>query len=579
MVTAAALAAIPVLSVCIFVPLTLYVGNSGEFAASYYDFLLTILPYAAIIITGFALLGALLDGTAYRRYLGIVAALGLLFWLQGNVLVWDYGVLDGREIDWSNRAWRGVLDIGIWCVVLCVAYMGYERFGRVLILAAAATFGIQCITAATVLVNDAAALRAPSEIDLDSFAGVAISRFSPERNVVHIIMDGFQSDIFSAIVNDPANADLKEQLDGFTHFRDNLGAFPYTQMSIPAFLSGRLYRNELPVDDFVGDVLRRDTILNAAFDAGYEVDIAAPIPLKHVYSLGKHSHAYGVSASGDVTREYYIRADLAQLLDLSLFRVAPHFVKNSVYRDHVWLFQPMMKTRGNNAVEYFADLLFLSRLAETMTADNDAPVYKMFHLMLSHTPTVGNENCEFDGVRETNRKNVTMQARCGLMFVVDVLRAMRDLGIYEQSLIVLMGDHGAWVPVDKLLNEQDNRTEVHTIAVAMATPLLAIKPPGVSGVLQESNAPTSVTDVPATISKLLGLDAQFAGTPVFSISEEAPRLRRHLTYRFGPNPQAEGYLFPIFEYRVNGSPLDAGAWSLDAKHEPRGTSQAVSHAP
>jgi hypothetical protein len=280
-----------------------------------------------------------------------------------------------------------------------------------------------------------------------------------------------------------------------------------------------------------------------------------------------------------VTREYYIRADLAQLLDLSLFRVAPHFVKNSVYRDHVWLFQPMMKTRGNNAVEYFADLLFLSRLAETMTADNDAPVYKMFHLMLSHTPTVGNENCEFDGVRETNRKNVTMQARCGLMFVVDVLRAMRDLGIYEQSLIVLMGDHGAWVPVDKLLNEQDNRTEVHTIAVAMATPLLAIKPPGVSGVLQESNAPTSVTDVPATISKLLGLDAQFAGTPVFSISEEAPRLRRHLTYRFGPNPQAEGYLFPIFEYRVNGSPLDAGAWSLDAKHEPRGTSQAVSHAP
>jgi hypothetical protein len=579
MITAAALAAIPVLSICVFVPLTLYVGNSGEFAASYYDFLLTILPYAAMIITGFALLGALLDGAAYRRYLGIVAALGLLVWLQGNLLVWDYGVLDGREIDWSNRAWRGVLDIGIWCVVLCVAYMGYERFGRVLILAAAATFGIQCVAAATVLVNDAAALQAPSEIDLDSFAGAAISRFSPERNVVHIIMDGFQSDIFSAIVNDPANSDLKEQLDGFTLFRDNLGAFPYTQMSIPAFLSGRLYRNELPVDDFIGGVLRGDTILNAAFDAGYEVDIAAPIPLKHVYSLGKHSHAYGISASGNVTREYYIRADLAQLLDLSLFRVVPHFVKTLVYRDHVWLFQPMMKTRGNNAVEYFADLLFLSNLAETMTSDRDAPVYKMFHLMLSHTPTVGNQNCEFDGVRETNRKNVTMQARCGLMFVVDVLRAMRDLGIYEQSLIVLMGDHGAWVPVDKLMNEQDNRTGVIPMAVAMATPVLAIKPPGVSGDLQVSHAPTSVIDIPATISKLLGLETQFVGTPVFSISDEAPRLRRHLTYRFGPNPQAEGYLFPIFEYRVNGSPLDAGAWDLDTKHNPHATTQAVSDAP
>ncbi len=51
MVTAAAIGAIPVFSICVFVPLTLYAGNSGEFAGSYYDFLREIMLYAAIVVT------------------------------------------------------------------------------------------------------------------------------------------------------------------------------------------------------------------------------------------------------------------------------------------------------------------------------------------------------------------------------------------------------------------------------------------------------------------------------------------------------------------------------------------------
>ena len=141
--TLAAIAAIPVLTILVFAPLFIYVGNSGEFAASYFDFLLAILPYAAIIIIGFAMLGALLSGAQYRLCLAVVAALGLLTWLQGSILVWDYGALDGQDIDWFADAWRGVLDLTIWCVVLYAAITGYERFGRVLVLAAMATLGIQ----------------------------------------------------------------------------------------------------------------------------------------------------------------------------------------------------------------------------------------------------------------------------------------------------------------------------------------------------------------------------------------------------------------------------------------------------
>ncbi len=67
--------------------------------------------------------------------------------------------------------------------------------------------------------------------------------------------------------------------------------------------------------------------------------------------------------------------------------------------------------------------------------------------------------------------------------------------------------------------------------------------------------------------------------PVFSISNEAPRLRRHLFYKFAINPDAEGYLYPIWEYGVYGSTVDARAWFLRAKHLPTAAIQGVSDAP
>jgi len=198
---------------------------------------------------------------------------------------------------------------------------------------------------------------------------------------------------------------------------------------------------------------------------------------------------------------------------------------------------------------------------------------------LSHRPTVGNERCEFDGFHRTTKANVINQSRCGLLGVVAVLRRMRELGIYQQSLIVLMGDHGAWVPVDTLMNEQDNRTGVQPIWVAMATPVLAVKPPGVMGKLRVSGAPTSVVDVPATISDLLGLNTQFDGVSVFSISNEAQRMRSHLGYEYGTNPEAEDYLFPIQEYLVYGNTLDASAWYPGDNHLPPVVIQGVGDAP
>jgi hypothetical protein len=171
-------------------------------------------------------------------------------------------------------------------------------------------------------------------------------------------------------------------------------------------LSGKLFHNDMPVNDFVKQAIQGPTILNSAFDSDYEIDIMAPVPLKNVYALGKHSNAFGIATNGHVTAQEVAVIDAAKLIDLALFRTLPHFGKALVHRDELWVFQGKVQSRSYLHLQYFSDLAFLNDLATEMTADRDAPVYKMIHVMLSHRPFVGNERCAFDGRRPGCRSKI-----------------------------------------------------------------------------------------------------------------------------------------------------------------------------
>ena len=186
-----------------------------------------------------------------RRYQAVLAAAAILIWLQGNILVWDYGVLDGRDIDWLAGSWRGVLDAAIWIVVLLLAISAFRRFGKTLLTVAVFLFAIQSVGAAVTVMGSFPELSEQPDPQTDAAAADAIYRFSGDRNVVHIVMDGMQTDIFAELIAAPETGIQHDDLCGFTLFADNAGVYPYTQLTVPAMLSGQLYRNDRPVDDFL----------------------------------------------------------------------------------------------------------------------------------------------------------------------------------------------------------------------------------------------------------------------------------------------------------------------------------------
>jgi hypothetical protein len=582
---AAGIAALLAAQLFVFLPLTLYSGNSSEFVASFAAIALKFLRPAAFLILLLALLGGVLPARANTRLRIVLAVLGVVVWLQGNLLVWNYGALDGRLIDWKVGLWRGAVDAALWIGALLLAVRCSERAGRALVMLACVTFLLSLLGALSVMVASGDQLRG-REVGDSQATLEQILRFSTQRNVLHIVADGVQSDVFQEILADGERGrELAAALDGFVLFEDHLGAFPFTHMSVPAILSGQAYDNSMPREAFFDAALGKDSdsILNAAAAAGYEIDIAVATGLETVYARGAVDNLYPLTSSFHSTTADFAAQNAATLFDLVLFRAAPHFLKRWIYNDQRWLTQRLLSGTGYMNLASFSHASFLRTLQQDMRADRPAPVYKMMHLMVSHEPMATTDDCRYAGrLLPTERAAVTAQSRCGLIEIAGVLRRMKALGIYDSATIVLMADHGAWVPPTAFIPESDPtrlRRAIPPKAVALAVPLFAVKLPGARGALRTSSVPSTITDTPATIAAAAGIAGDFPGRNAFELSDDEARTRHFRVYQPVRGEWQLEFLAPMQQFEVRGRVLDGHAWTFEGILSPGGSGKPQTPGP
>jgi hypothetical protein len=557
---ARALAATAALAALVFlvVPASQYLGNLGEFRTAPLPLASTLLlPAALFVVITLAVL-RLRPQASFSRYASVVAAVALLAWIQAYLLVWDYGVLDGSTIDWGTPWWRGWADGSLWIAGLAAAARWHRQLGKPLVTAAVVLVALQAVPLAgsAVAQREALSLKAQRRFaatDLD-----AMAHFSSKRNVLHIVLDSFQADVFKEIVTGPGGAEVQATLPGFTFFEEHLGTFPATYLALPVIVSGQVYRNDVPKPQYVESAFAGKSILNAAHDAGFEVDLATDPLMLDLLMKGRFDHAY-------LTAQLPLAAEAARLLDLALFRLLPHVLKRGVYNGQRWRVQPLVGQSDLMRFPYFTHNAFLAEITRRFAVDRAAPVYKFFHLMTTHAPFVVHPDCSYVGfVVPRVRETVTAQSRCSMAYVVGLLKQMQKAGIYDDSLVVIMGDHGGHVPPLRYqpgtVLEGGVEYELRPALVGLATPLMAIKPPGARGPFQISQALTSMTDTAATVDALLGLGAGLPGRSMLEANGAAER--RFYGYYWHKQDPASRYIERIDEYTVAGSAYDIKSWHM-----------------
>ncbi len=539
------------LQVLLVGPYTLYRANSAEFSAPFSALIGLGLISLATITAVLTLVGICLRGRLFQSYLAMLFAFGLVVWLQGNLLRADYGLLDGQDLDFSRHAGRSPYELALWIGLPLLALLLAPRvaqiapfFSQVLVL----------LQLAWVLLSAGIHPSKHSEEPQWRVPPAEIYQLSQKQNVIHFVFDAFQSDVFRELIEQ--EPDLAASLEGFTFFADHAGAFPTTAMSIPAMLSGETYRNEQPMIDATADLLARQSIFQTFSQHGFEIDMITILgrfmqgPITHRFLLPKPYVSY----------DLYRRFTAGYLLDVAWFRHAPHALKPWIYNHQQWRVQTWL-TAEDRAFHAANGMAFLREFTAQLEVSREPPVVKHIHVGLPHFPAVLDRNCRFVGLLPHNRESFLGQAHCALELLREFLAKLRALKQYDQSLIVVTSDHGTALRPRGYRPAGDRADLAPIVSSAMA--LLLIKPPGAHGRLAISSAPTTITDLPATLFDVLGLSHNFPGEPALRLAPEAPRRRTYGYYRW----QQENWQKPYFEvlqlFSLAGPILDEAAWHFD----------------
>ncbi len=422
-------------NISLFGPLTIYHGNVAEIGYPFLSIVKSFIYPTLIAISILSLIGAILSDRLHQRYIASLFMFGILIWLQGNIIVWKYGVFDGRSIDWSVDEWRGWVDGALWILLLGASVIFYKSIYTIARSGSIAIFCLQLILAGYT------GLTKP-EIWKTDFPEPGVTPkwaadFSTNRNVIQLILDGVESDIFQAIVNEKPEY-YSNTFEGFTFFKEATGHFQSTHFSVPAIVSGQLYKNDVPMGEFLEKTYNGNTTINALHQQGYEVDL---VPWSSLVPRAQADNYYAIPSPYAGSLSDFVRSKTTLLLDLVLFRHAPHVLKRVIYNDQKWLTQRSGVENEKLQFRRFGDEAFLQDITNELSATRDKPVYKLYHLESSHPPFVTDSNCQYAGkVLPITRMNIATQIRCTLGSVVAFLEKLKSAGIYDKALIIVQAD-------------------------------------------------------------------------------------------------------------------------------------------
>lgn len=568
----------------IFVPAQLYYGNILEFPMLFVE-VLPSMAAAALIVTAAltALLLTLPAGAPRRIAIAAIFAAGVLAWVQANVLIWQYGVLNGQPIDWTPHKTHGLIDATVWCAGIAAAIVGARFVNRIVVAGSLAL-----VLAQLAGVSFQAARSVDRWVNHYSFDDSARFAFSPTRNVVILVLDTFQTDLFQELLDDDAG--LAAKFEGFTYFRNAVGGFPSTAASVPLILTGQYYENAMPFQDFVKSAYRRSSLMRALKAANY-----------HVYYNNAYYwpslYADETIASHTRRREWHwwgewSRRKAAALVALGIFRCAPQAGKRLLERRVATAapaFEEEFPTPKSshpampgphgaapaNGMNAPGDVPFFDEMASAATATMTTPTFKYYHLWGLH-PALSHD----EGLRPRTfpftRANAKRQA-AGIMRLLDQFFAvLRNRGVYDRSMVFIVGDHGT--SFDPRIVEVDDRARATPDVLPIGTqnsaalPLVLMKPFDARGPLVMSDAPVSLADVPRTIAAAVGLREAFSGISMLDRHIPANRPRRFLKYNPDLLRMTNDYFPQLTEYTVSGFSWLEESWKRTGREFLEGNS-------
>ncbi len=571
-------------------PLKVQTTNQNEFVYASADLVKALLPAFLLCLAGLVGLLALLRGRTQRYGLCLLFMLSLLLWLQGNFLAWDYGALDGREIDWPGLWYLGVLDGMMWLAGLGLAVRYSDWMVRNLVgMASVLLILVQCVA---IYVSQSSGI--PADKYKVDWQGQFV--FSSEKNVILLSVDAFQTDVFQELIDeDPA---LRGFFDGFVYFRNSTSGFRQSYPSIPNMLTATYFDNSQPMWDYLrGAYLGESSLPKVFLDHGFRSEV-------YEGKAGLHIDPRVISNTSLSADFEQASSQILYNIDVALFLHVPHFLKKLVYNNQLWLFSRWFpavaigpgrlaattRVDGESGVDYvdlsrrparlyftqdniekLSNLRFVDSLVNRSRIGYEEPVFKFFHIMGIHLPI--RMSSDFQYIEPERSRASLKDLALGVVRLIDMaLDGFRELGIFDDALIIVAADHGIWTEISEVripghierLYGENRAVSAELLPESKGTvlPLVLVKRVGAHGEMVINDAPVALSDIPRTLVSEMGFDARsFPGESMFDLRENQVRKRLVHFSTFRENPSySEPYRSTMTEFEVEGFSWLNQAW-------------------
>jgi len=513
------------LALCFFGPFEIFGNNMGEFKFLLWDFwgLCAVIAVAAAALI-FGLL-MLLRGRAFDICFGLIFGLSLMLFLQGNYLSLGTGALSGDGVGEGISTLKSVINIVIWAVIVlgcAVAVPLLRRFKEavrlVSIIALCAFIGMTAVNfllvslSTDVYATEKVGYQGDLTIENEVLTVKNLDTLATDKNIVVFIVDRMDHTYFDEAME--VCPEIFADLDGFTHFDDYITLYPRTYPGVPHLLTGVEIDFTTSRLDYMQDAYSSSPYWAELKAKGYDINVYTDD--FYGYDNATHMRDFVSNTSGNIGYKIVDRAWLSlDMIRLSLYRYFPFCLQGLLGEVSTPMFDryasydtehPVFSTNMKDAYEVMTDAPFTFRNAEKGIS--------FIHLAGCHTPNAYGPDFDAPTPEERNDTNVAMKQ--SFKIISAYINEMKRMGVYEDSTILILGDHCS-IGADR-----------YAVNKPRVTTLLA-KPAGVStGALKESKAQIATDDVFATVLTAIGSDKSADyGKDIFTVPEDETRTRHH----------------------------------------------------
>ena len=513
----------------IYAPLSLYVSGNDEM---WFSFRSLLSPVFVVSLIGMVVMTALLSlpkRGIHKLLCCLVFGVSLGLYIQCGFFNISYGsgVLDGSQIAWKDYTTYGAIDSAMWAACLALpfaVYMVFKRSWRHILMVAAIFIILLQIGGLSIQLYQ-------NQNSLDKLShevtNEGIYELSDSDNTLVFMLGAMDKTYYDDYKKE--HPEVTEELTGFTEYDNVLGTGSESLVSVPAMLTGDVYKKDTKYTEYVSrawnnynvfDVLQKNDCDARVYSDDKFFGNAAVRKVENIVDRAQDSQAYRVIGS--------------TMYRYTMYKAVPHYLKQLFWMslNDYSSFKSNNTYNPDNDEKFFADY----DKAEGFSYTKDYPsAVRVYNLKGAEAPY----RLTSTGEKDTDGTSLKEQVEGDFHYILKMISDLKENGRYDSATIVITADNG-----DTEFSQR---------------PVLLYKAKGDKEAYRTNSAPVSLFDLPATLASTVTDQYKDVGTgKTFKDAESSAWNRRRFFYRStGANAKSR-----IEEYKTNSPKIDADSLKL-----------------